>query len=79
MLPPLDQPLETKAAKSDQELAIVTRSARRESEGINPLNNLLAMIGADLDKAPNVTRAATVVVDPRQEWVTKQVQIGVER
>lgn len=75
-LPALDEPPATRAAKFDEELEkVVTRSA----EGINPLNNLLKMIGADLNKAPNVTRAASVVVDPKQEWVTKQVQIVVKR
>jgi len=81
-LPPLDEPSETRGAKLDEALEeVVTRSATRgeEPEGLNPLNNLLAMIGADLDKAPNATRSASVVVDPRQEWVTKQVQIVVER
>lgn len=81
-LPPLDQPLEPRGAKFDEELAeVVAESASRGEapEGINPLNNLLKMIGADVDKAPNVTRAGTVVVDPRQEWVTKQVQIVVKR
>ena len=81
-LPPLDEPSETRGAKLDEALEeVVTRSATRgeEPEGINPLNNLLKMIGADLDKVPNATRSASVVVDPRQEWVTKQVQITVER
>ena len=81
-LPPLDEPSETRGAKLDEALEeVVTRSATRgeEPEGINPLNNLLAMIGADLDKVPNAMRSASVVVDPRQEWVTKQVQITVER
>ncbi len=80
-LPPLDEPPETRGAKFHQELAEIVTSVTRgeEPEGINPLNNLLKMIGADLDKAPNATRSASVVVDPRQEWVTKQVQIVVER
>ena len=81
-LPPLDEPSETRGAELDEALEeVVTRSTTRgdEPEGINPLNNLLAMIGADLDKVPNATRSASVVVDPRQEWVTKQVQILVER
>ena len=81
-LPPLDEPSETRGTKLDEALEeVVTRSATRgdEPEGINPLNNLLAMIGADLDKVPNATRSASVVVDPRQEWVTKQIQIVVER
>lgn len=81
-LPALDAPPETKGAALDQELTdVVTRSVTRgaEPEGINPLNNLLKMIGSDLHQAPNATRSASVVVDPRQEWVTKQVQIVVER
>jgi len=77
-LPPLDEPSKTRGAKFDDELTeVVTRGG--EPEGINPLNNLLKMIGADLDKAPNATRSASVVVDPRQEWVTKQIQIVVRR
>ena len=81
-LPALDQPQDARGAKLDQELAeVATRSATRGEapEGINPLNNLLKMIGADLDKVPNATRAASVVVDPRQDWVTKQVEIIVKR
>jgi Caspase domain len=83
MLPPLDRPSETKEAQLEEALAEAVRGqatrSMGEPEGVNPLNNLLKMIGADLDKAPNVTRAATMVVDPNQEWVTKQVQILVER
>jgi hypothetical protein len=81
-LPALDEPPETRGAKFDEELTeAVTRSATRGEapEGINPLNTLLKMIGADSDKTPNATRSASVVVDPRQDWVTKQVQITVKR
>jgi hypothetical protein len=79
-LPPLDSPPETKGAKLKKALAeTVTGSVTRgESEDINPLNNLLAMIGADLDETPS-PKAACIVVDPKQEWVTKQVQIVVKR
>jgi hypothetical protein len=77
-LPALDEPLAARGAEFDEELTeVVTRGG--EPEGTNPLNNLLKMIGADLDKAPNATRSASVVVDLRQEWVTKQVQIVVKR
>ncbi|MCU0550342.1 MAG: caspase family protein [Leptolyngbya sp. Prado105] len=78
-LPALDQPLTTRGAMFDQDLAAQSVTRSGESEGINPLNDLLKMIGADLDQAPKTTRAAIVVVDPRQEWVTKQVQIVVKR
>jgi hypothetical protein len=78
-LPALDEPPETRGAALEESLrGEVTRSLGA-AEGINPLNNLMKMIGADLANAPNVTRAATMVVDPKQEWVTKQVQILVER
>lgn len=79
-LPSLDEPPESRGAELDKALKDVEGSVTRgEAEGINPLNNLLAAIGADLDNVPNVTRAATMVVDPKQEWVTKQIQIVVER
>lgn len=74
-LPPLDQPYQHRGVALDGALQPV----KRGGEGMNPLNELLAAIGADLDRAPLVTRAATVVVDPNQEWVTKQIQIVVER
>jgi hypothetical protein len=82
-LPSLDEPSETRGARLDAALSeaiegAVTRSMG-EPEGVNPLNNLMMMIGADLDKVPDATRSASVVVDPRQEWVTKQIQIVVER
>jgi Caspase domain len=82
-LPSLDEPSETRGARLDAALneaieGAVTRSMG-EPEGVNPLNNLMMMIGADLDKVPDATRSASVVVDPRQEWVTKQIQIVVER
>jgi hypothetical protein len=78
-LPPLDEPQEPRGSELEQALAAENAVTRGEAEGINPLNQLLAAIGADLDNAPQVTRAATMVVDPRQEWVTKQIQIVVER
>jgi hypothetical protein len=37
------------------------------------------MIGADLDNAPPANRAATMIVDPKQDWVTKQVQMTLVR
>jgi hypothetical protein len=83
-LPPLDEPPAPRAAELENGLEHtfynenVTRGMS-QPEGMNPLNNLLKMIGADLDKAPETTRSASVVVDPKQEWVTKQVQIRVKR
>lgn len=80
-LPSLDEPPAPRGAEFAQALKdVMEQSATRgEAEGINPLNELLAAIGADFDQAPNVTRAATMILDPKQEWVTKQIQIVVER
>ncbi len=81
-LPPLDEPPEIKGAKLEEELKKLEELGKKtmgEPEGINPLNDLLKMIGADGYQAPNVTRKATVIADPKQDWVTKQVQILVER
>jgi Caspase domain len=85
MLPPLDEPSGSRGAELERELqqklnqaGEVTRSMK-EPEGVNPLNNLMKMIGADLSQSPNVTRSASMVVDPKQEWMTKQVQIIVNR
>jgi len=81
-LPPLDEQPETKGVSLDEGLKgmVEELSAKRgEKEEINPLNALLSTIGADLKKAPNATRAAAVVLDPKQEWVTNQVQVLVKQ
>ncbi|WP_017302027.1 caspase family protein [Nodosilinea nodulosa] len=78
-LPALDEPPATRGAALEESLGGEATRSLGEPEGINPLNNLMKMIGADLVNAPNVTRAATMVVDPKQDWVTKQVQILIER
>jgi hypothetical protein len=81
-LPPLDEPSAKRGGELDAELEgmleeAVTRG--EEPEGVNPLNDLLKMMGADLDNPPEVTRAGTIVVDPKQDWVTKQVQMTLVR
>ena len=79
-LPPLDEHFTSKGTSLNEGLKKmidepVTRGV--EPESINPLNNLLAAIGADLDQAPSNTRAARIVTDPKNEWVTQQIQIVV--
>lgn len=73
-LPPLDEPPATRGAQF--ELGGTTRGMA--NEGVNPLNSLMAMIGADLEHAPTATRAATIVTNPKDEWVTQQIQIVVK-
>ncbi len=76
-LPPLDEPSAKRGVELDAKLKGMLEEAttRGENEGVNPLNDLLKMIGADLDNAPPANRAATMIVDPKQDWVTKQVQM----
>jgi hypothetical protein len=37
------------------------------------------MIGADLDQAPNQMRSAVLVTNPKDDWVTHQLTIVVNR
>jgi hypothetical protein len=60
----------------DQEIA---RKGGEISPSDNPLGKLLAAMGADVDKRPELTRAAVPIFDPSQEWTTKEVQITVTR
>jgi Caspase domain len=89
-LPALDQPSEQRGSQLNAIQDVRRDGSRAEfdpnpvrgmkpPEAANPLNALMKMIGADLDQAPQVTRSATVVVDPKQEWLTKQVQILIKR
>ena len=84
-LPPLNELQAPKGAELEKELKDmeeeVTRSpdGGEEPEGINPLNKLLKMIGADLGNPPEATRAATIVVNLKDDWVTKQVQMTLVR
>jgi hypothetical protein len=89
-LPALDQPLERRGAQRFDAQEIRRDGSRvvldpnpvrgmKPSPVANPLDALMKMIGADLEQAPQVTRSATIVVDPQQEWFTKQVQISIRR
>jgi Caspase domain len=86
LLPPLDEPSGSRGAELEEELKKIEGVTRGEvtrgmekPEGVNPLNDLMKMIGADMNQVPTVTRSASMVVDPKQEWLTKQVQIVVNR
>ena len=52
-------------------------TTRGETHSISPLNNLLAIIGADVDNPPTVTRAMMYEPEPNAEWVTKEIKITV--
>jgi hypothetical protein len=81
-LPALDVDLGSKGnleEKLDKE--VEERSARGESTNINPLNNLLSIIGADVDNPPpsNLARAMVYEPDPNAEWLTKQVTFTITK
>lgn len=79
-LPALDKPPTARGIQLNEALkgqAQATRSMGGDSS-INPLNDLLTMIGADMENAPTSTRSATLVRNPKDEWVTQQIQIVVE-
>lgn len=80
-LPSLDQQLQSRGNDLNAGLQQIAAQSvtRGEAEGINPLNQLLATIGADLEQPPQISRAATVVLDPNQDWATKQIQIVIEQ
>lgn len=65
-LPSLDEEIEKKAEKL--------------SRGDNPLGQLLAAIGADVDTQPEIPSfKATAIFDPSQEWTTKEIKITIAR
>lgn len=78
-LPPLDEIPDPRGTRLKDELCSQSTTRGGEAESVNPLNALLSMIGADLDQAPQLTRAAVMVTDPKDDWVTCQIQIVVKR
>jgi len=68
-LPALDEDL-GKRGNLDEELEKVVN---KKGLGINPLNQLLGTIGADLDNPPPEGRKVRSKPNPNAEWVTKQV------
>ncbi|MEZ2227348.1 MAG: caspase family protein [Microcoleus sp.] len=65
-LPSLDQEI-------DQKSATLPR-------GENPLGQLLAAVGADVDSQPEIpSYRATAIFDPSQEWTTKEIKITLTR
>jgi hypothetical protein len=78
-LPALDEPPpKDRNAQLDESIrGMATRGLAQES--LNPLNNLMEMIGADAENSPNVTRAMKPRYEPEQEWFTKQLRVRVEK
>ena len=57
----------------------IGKKAEKLARGDNPLGQLLAAVGADVDLPPELTRAAVPIFDPSQEWTTKDIKITLTR
>jgi hypothetical protein len=57
----------------------IGKKAQNLKRGDNPLGQLLAAVGADVDRPPELTRAAVPIFDPSQEWTTKDIKITLTR
>jgi hypothetical protein len=57
----------------------IGKKAQNLDRGDNPLGQLLAAVGADADRPPELTRAAVPIFDPSQEWTTKDIKITLTR
>ena len=57
----------------------IGKKAEKLARGDNPLGQLLAAVGADVDRPPELTRAAVPIFDPSQEWTTKDLKITLTR
>jgi hypothetical protein len=77
ILPELDEIPEKRGNQLNDDLNYQQVTRGSATEGLNPLNDLLSMIGADLENAPTMTRAATPILDPKHDWLTKQIQIVI--
>ncbi|MDJ0633295.1 MAG: caspase family protein [Xenococcaceae cyanobacterium MO_188.B29] len=72
ILPSLDEQPTSRGNSLNEELK--TRSL---NQTINPLNNLLSNIGADINNPPEKTRAMIYESEPEAEWITQEIQITV--
>ncbi|MDJ0662231.1 MAG: hypothetical protein QNJ42_22495 [Crocosphaera sp.] len=83
-LPSLDEEQQTKE-NLDLELEnkkeqLTTRGVTRGEEiTVNPLNNLLSIIGADFNKPPKITRSIRCKPNSNADWTTKQIQIFMKK
>jgi len=77
-LPALDSGLES---RGNLNLYLEEKAEELKTRGnaqtINPLNNLLSQIGADINNPPDITREFVVESEPDEEWTTQQIQVTV--
>ncbi len=82
-LPPLD---EEQQSKGNLNLELENKKEELAAKGIkrgdeltvNPLNTLLATIGAEINEPPKITRSFRRKPNSNSEWVTKEVQVTVK-
>ena len=80
LLPALDEEMQSRG-NLNRELEQETEQMRTRGETItiNPLNDLLSNIGADIDEPPKITRKAKVKPNPNADWAIKEIQLHVKR
>jgi Caspase domain len=78
-LPVLNVELGQKGDNPEQQLKKKAEECATKgvSSNISPLNNLLSIIGADVDNAPLLTRAMLYEPNPNADWLTKQVTFTI--
>ena len=82
-LPPLDEEQQLKGnfnleLENKKEELAAKGVKRGEELTVNPLNNLLATIGAEVDEPPKITRAFRRKPNSNAEWTTKEIQVTVK-
>ncbi|MDJ0600571.1 MAG: caspase family protein [Crocosphaera sp.] len=83
-LPPLDEEQKSKGnlkLELENKKEELTRRGvtRGEELIINPLNNLLSTMGADLNEPPKITRSIRRKPNSNADWTTKQIQIIMKK
>ena len=80
LLPSLDEDMQSRGnLNRELEQQAEQMRTRGETITINPLNDLLSNIGADIDEPPVITRKAKVKPDPNADWATQEIQLTVKR
>ncbi len=80
-LPSLDEHLSKRGGLNEEIQQIVEKRGvtRGEKPPINPLNQLLSKIGADVDEPPEITRSFRPKPTPNADWITKTIEVGFQK
>ena len=82
-LPPLDEEQQLKGnfnleLENKKEELAAKGVKRGEELTVNPLNNLLATIGAEVNEPPKITRSFRRKPNSNAEWTAKEIQVTVK-